>query len=206
MNKRNYKYSKTGSREISKVIKQVQSLDLFQTSGRKKGIKVIDQNMQRLGRTDTDLLHLKGRLLEVLEKFHEAVTVYREILRLIPNHLGATMDLGDVYYDLGEYRKALIYHNRALKLITTGTGYIGRFKSLLKGGDFIQAVGGKVEALLALKRPKEALTCTVNALQLYPQDIGLRLDLEDAQKQFHDMKSPTIKHSKIKKKRNAKGT
>jgi len=201
-----YKDLKTRNLEVSKVIKDVQSLDLFQTSGRKKGIKVIDQNLKRLGRTDTDLLYLKGGLLEVLEKFQESAAVYQDILCLIPNHLGATMDLGDVYYDLGEFRKALMYQNRALKLIKTKSGYKGRFSFAGKGEYFIQAVRGKSEALLALKRPKEALKCIVNALQSYPADIALRSCLEDAQEQFHNMKLPTIKHSKLKRKRNAKGT
>lgn len=188
MKDRKNKGLKARNIEVGKVIRQVQRLDLFEDSGRKNGIKIIDQNMQRLGSSDTDLLHLKGGLLEVSENYQEAATVYRAILRLIPNHIGAIIDLGDVYYDLGEFRKALIYHNRALKLIKTKTSYKGRFKYDTKGDDYLQAVRGKVEALLALSRPKEALKSIVNALQLYPHDIELRSKLEDAQEQYHKLK------------------
>ncbi len=188
MNKQMHKNLHTRDREISHVINEVQNFDLGRVAGQKKGIKAIDQAMQRLGFIDTDLLHLKGGLLEVLGKPQDAVGAYQQILRLIPNHLGAITDLADVYFDLQEFPKALTRYNRALKLITTRTGYRGRFTFDVKGEDFLHATTGKADTLLELERTNESLKCIVDALQLYPFDIGLCSCLERAQEQFHRIK------------------
>ncbi len=187
MKERKRKKSNARGQEIANVIKEVQSFDLFHAAGRKKGIKTIDQAMQQLDGIDTDLLHLKAGLLEVLGKSNDAATVYRQILRFTPNHLGATTDLADVYQDLREFPKALFYYNRALKLINTKKGHTGKFTFDVKGEDFLHAITGKADTLLELERTKESLKCIVTALQLYPSDIGLCSCLERAQVQFHKM-------------------
>jgi len=188
LKKNRSKNSKTRNREIAKVIKEVVDLYLSPPRETKKGIKLIDKNLLILGRNNTDLLRLKGNLLDILGKYQESATMYRKILRLVPNDIDATTDLGDAYHNLGEFRKALIYYNRALSLIKTGKSHTELYRFNVKGEDFIQAVKGKAETLLALKKPKEALKSIVDALQFYPADIVLSSCLEDAQEQFHKMK------------------
>lgn len=180
------KVSKARNREIVAIIKQVQKLELFNSSGQKKGIEIIDQSMQRLGSSDTDLLHLKGGLLELLGNYHEAAKIYRQILRLLPNHLGATNDLGDVNRDIGNFQKALIYYNRTLNLIKTGKGIKGKF-NYIKGEDYIHAVDRKAECLLALKKPKLAIKYLLDALQRYPYDISLVARFQEAQEQYQKL-------------------
>ncbi len=189
LKKNRSKNSKTRNREIAKVINEVVHRYVHPPRETKKGIKLIDKNLLILGRNNTDLLRFKGHLLDILGKEQESAKIYREILRLIPNHIEATIDLGDTYKNLEEFRRALTYYNKVLRLIKTGKGHTGLYRFDVKGEDFIQAVKGKAETLLALKRPREALKCIVNALQYYPDDIMLCFWLKEAQEQFHKIKS-----------------
>lgn len=94
LKKNRSKNSKTRNREIAKVIKEVVDLYLSPPRETKNGIKLIDKNLLILGRNNTDLLRLKGNLLDILGKYQESATMYRKILRLVPNDIDATTDLG----------------------------------------------------------------------------------------------------------------
>ncbi len=181
------KKSNARDRETVEIIKKVQRHKLFNPSGLKKGIKIIDQHLQVRGNSNTDLLRLKGNLFEILGKDQESAIIYRKILRLVPNHIEALSDLGDVYQNLEEFQKALPYYNHAFRLIKTGTGHTGIYRFDVKGEDFIQTVDGKARCLLALQKPKLAIKCLLNALQLYPYDISLVARFQEAQKQYQEL-------------------
>ena len=180
------KKSKSQNRQVVAIIKHVLNLELLNASGQRKGIEIIEQNMHRLGHSDTDLLHLKGGLLELLGNYPEATKIYRQILRLVPHHLGATNDLADVNRDKGNFQKALTYYNRTLNLLKTGKGIKGRF-NYVKGEDYLHAIEGKVDCLLALKKPKLAIKYLLEALKRYPYNKRLGTRFQEAQEIYQQL-------------------
>ncbi len=188
-NKSNRTASKVRNRQVCKIIKEVASLSLSQPRETKKGIKILDQYLQLLGKTNTDLLRLKGHFLDILGKNQESAIIYRKIISLVPNHIEALCDLGDAHQNLGEFRKSLRYYNRALRFLQKGQGYTGIYRYSVKGEDFIQAMAGKVESLLALKNPTLAIKCLLEALQRYPYDICLVARFQEAQELFQKLES-----------------
>ncbi len=180
------KKSTSPNRQVVAIIKHVQELELLNSSGQKKGIEIIDQCLQQLGRRDTDLLHLKGGLLELLGNYAEATKIYRQILRLIPHHLGATNDLADINRDKGNFQKALIYYNRTLNLLKTNKGIKGKF-NYIKGEDYIHAIDGKAECLLALNKPKLAVKYLLDALKRYPYNKRLGTRFQKSQELYQKL-------------------
>jgi len=57
-----------------------------------------------------------GALLGRLERFSEARSAYREVLRLVPRHLPALVALGEIALELGKGKEAAGHFQRALEL------------------------------------------------------------------------------------------
>jgi len=68
-------------------------------------------------------------------------------------------------------------------------GIQGYYRYSVKGEDFIQAIAGKAECLLALKKPKLAIKYLLGALQRYPYDICLVARFQEAQELYQKLES-----------------
>lgn len=160
--------------------------EVFRTAGHfalndepTQAIKVIDGYLHQIDPNDLDLLLLKGHILGSIHKFDQALNVYRKVLRVDRDNAPALIDLGGYFSNIKRnYRKALWYYARALRLVESGRFHLD------EEDEFIDACTEKAGALLALKRPIEALKCIVHGLQKYPASLLLGDALQRAQKEY----------------------
>lgn len=164
--------------------------EVFRTAGRfalndkpTQAIKVIEEYFHEIDPNDVDLLLLKGHILDSIHKFDQALNIYRKVLRVDRDNAPGLIDLGGYYSNIKRnYRKALWYYARALRLVESGRFHLD------EEDEFIDACTEKAGALLALKRPMEALKCIVHGLQKYPASLLLGDALKRAQAQYEDVR------------------
>lgn len=157
-------------------------------------LQVIDTYLQQGEESDVDLLLLKSNIFEMLGKFAQAAKISRHILQIEPNDPLALIDLGDHYKGLRKpnYRKALQYYNRALRVVNEGRFHYDRQE------EFLDACRGKADILLALRRPTAALRCIVDGLQKYPTSLTLGTVLQKAQEQYASFQEKAVRSRRRK--------
>lgn len=144
-----------------------------------KAIELINEYLRETNLTDVDVLLLKGHVLDSSHEFDQGLRVYQQVLRIDRDNAPALNDLGGYYSNIKrDYRKALRYYTRALRLIESGRFHLD------EQDEFIEACVGKADALRELNRPMDALKCIVHGLQKYPADIVLGGALERAQEWY----------------------
>lgn len=163
--------------------------EVFRTAGHfalndepTQAIKVIDGYLHQIDPidpNDVDLLLLKGHILDSIHKFYQALNVYRKVLRVDRDNAPGLIEVGGYFSNIKRnHRKALWYFARALRLVESGRFHLD------EEDEFIEACTEKAGALLALKRPIEALKCIVHGLQKYPASLLLGDALQRAQKEY----------------------
>ncbi len=142
-------------------------------------LKLVNSYLKQEKKNDVDLLILKSNILQMIGRFAQSARISRHILQIVPYNTLALIDLGDYYKALSKpnYRKALQLYDRALRLINRGRFHYD------KEEEYLDACRGKIDVLLALKRPTAALRCIIDGLQKYSRNLTLRKMLQNVQEQ-----------------------
>src|SRR5258706_4480846 len=169
----------TSSRAKTKNKLFKRAKDLAVNRDPKEAIKLIDALLANKKSTDSDLLLLKGSILELIANYDEASKIYRSILRLDQRNTQAWIDLGDVYAAKNQYSRAIRYYNHALNLLKVGHFYID------KTDESVRAIIGKAKCMVEMKRPLAACRYIINALSRYPTDELLISNLQRAAEEYN---------------------
>lgn len=102
------------------------------------------------------LLNYKAYLLNKNKRREEALAVYEEVLRIDPGNRAANGRMGDIYYDMHQYEKALNCYERQLETDNS-----------------LNALIDKGRALIELERLDEALAACNAALKMDPEEACL---------------------------------
>jgi len=151
-----------------------------------EALKVIDQYLSEVDGTDAQLLVLKGNVLESQGRFTPAKKMYEAAIRVDPNNTQALTDLGEYYAESRRsYSKALQYLNKAIRILQD-SGLTDDLED-----NYVAACTEKASLLVKLRRPEEALKVIVDGLQRFPTSRLLSDSLQQAQENFHKLKTAT---------------
>jgi tetratricopeptide (TPR) repeat protein len=144
--------------KIQSMVLRGASLDLQGKSGRPYYEKALKETngFLRLSnyKRDTDVLILKGNVLETLGRHSRAARVYEKVLTIEPRNARAHIDLGECFQWVGNYRKAMAYYDKALRLLCSQQT-LRRSREDLK--DIEQAYRNKIELLVKRGKKNTAL-------------------------------------------------
>jgi len=115
---------------------------------------------------DTDLLILKGNILDIQLKHNKSIKLYKKVLSLNQNNIFALIDLGDAYRNKEQYKKAIKYYDMVITLIQDNDSLMTESTQ----DEYIDACLGKVETLLLLNKPFKAIDCINYAIKKCPTE------------------------------------
>jgi len=133
-----------------------------------KAISVIDHYLKQAP-DDSDMLVLKGNILEMTDSGGDAEVIYKKVLSIDPNNCKALIDIGDICNANNDYLCAINYYSRALETLKK-ISKNNELSSWSKEDLELSGFRGKIKALLALEDGIAIKKTLKKALALYAND------------------------------------
>lgn len=144
-----------------------------------------------LGRANAEDFYLKGVIAYDRQVFHEAISAFEQVLRLDPGHAKSCLNLGILYTDLGNYEKALLYYEAAIKNNSEfALAYYNRARIYIEQSKYKEAIID-LDKSIAIKPTADAFNnrgLSYYFLEQYPEaisDYNQAILLEPAKAQFY---------------------
>jgi len=128
----------------------------------------------------------KGLYAYLSGKYDQAISFFRDILRIEPNHFHTLMRIGDAYLKERNYQEAIRYHKRAKKLDEKGLE-----ASYALANDYVLS-GSLEEAATVLQEVVKRDSSNVEAL-VRLRDIYIKMGRWDG---AHELQGRVVKHRK----------